>query len=158
MDKITVNAYSNAYCCDWMILCSSKCSAKQHSFQDVGKYHGEADLGTPTEKPPERTTVRLQGTTARLMLHVNFSFPSMSRWLCLVFLLNDVVLLKLLLSCLHEDLSFFLRLKTRYLRWSWLWNLIFRNQCNSRFSGLDSFHKKSSFLMNASFCEIRDFL
>lgn len=41
---------------------SSECSAYEYLFQDVGKYHSDADLGTPAEKPSQRTTAWLQGT------------------------------------------------------------------------------------------------
>jgi len=47
-----------------LLLFSSECSSKEHSFQDAGKYHGEVALGTPAEKPPQWSAAWLQGTTA----------------------------------------------------------------------------------------------
>ena len=45
------------------VFCSTECSTDEHSIQDAGKYHGDADLGTPAEKPPQRATAWLQGTS-----------------------------------------------------------------------------------------------
>ena len=61
-----------------MYFFSAKCRSTEYSLQDAGKYHCRVDVGTPAEKPPQRTTTWLQGAVEILMssvtFYVNFGF------------------------------------------------------------------------------------
>jgi len=50
---------------------SSKCPSAERSFHDAREYHGEVDLGTPAEKPPQWSTAWLQGTICISFFHVD---------------------------------------------------------------------------------------
>jgi len=57
----------HTFCTNFVVITqlsffSAKRCADQHSFQDARKYHGQVVLGTPAEKPPQRSTAWLQGT------------------------------------------------------------------------------------------------